>query len=129
MDTKVRHFLSKLKVRSKGAQRHYKLSVSSILNLCSKEGYENVSACEPFSQYVDKALEKFMEFLYKSDLSVTAARGALFGWAWSHPTVVLKQLRHLPLAAKALGGWSSREPGNSQQPWPCLVADWIAAEA
>ena len=74
VDTKARHFLSKLKVRSKGAQRHYKLSVSSFLKWCSKEGYENVSACDPFSQYVDEALEKFMEFLYKSDRSVTAAR-------------------------------------------------------
>ena len=60
---------------------------------------------------------------------MTEARGALFGWAWTHPCVVLKQLRHLPLSAKALAGWNFREPGGSRQPWPWLIAEWLAYEA
>ena len=94
-----------------------------------ERGFEDILIFEPESAYADSAMEKYMESLYKDKQPVTQARGALFGWAWSNPSVVLKQLRHLPLSSKALAGWNSREPGNSKQPWPWIVVEWVAYEA
>lgn len=105
------------------------LDVNSFQRWCMETGFEDMFENKPSSAYVDIAMEKSMEILYKSKRPMTEARGALFGWAWSNPSVVLRQMRHLPLASKALAGWSSREPGGSRQPWPWLVTEWLTYEA
>ena len=77
---------------------------ANISEVVLRERIEDIRIYEHSSEFVDEALEKFMEHLFKLDRPITVARGALFGWAWSHPSVVLKQFRHVPWAAKALAG-------------------------
>jgi len=88
-----------------------------------------LAVVDPASEIVDRALEKYLEDLFKLRKPVSFARGVLFGWAWAHPMVVLKALKHLPLLAKAVAGWTAFVPGGTRQPWPALVAEWMASIA
>ena len=73
IDTRVQPFLSKLKVKSKGAQRHYTRSVTSFRKWCSEWGLMEALSTDPCSQQVDESMEKYMDNFYKSRRPVTDA--------------------------------------------------------
>ena len=57
VNVRAKHFLSKLKVRSKGAQRHFSRCVNSFKKSCAEKGYVELLENEPSSHYVDEAME------------------------------------------------------------------------
>ena len=104
VDTSSPHFLSKLKVRTRSARRLYERCVKDFVTWGRKHGYWHVNALDPASEAVDKIMEKYLGYLFKLRKPLSVAKGTLFGWAWQHPSVVLKQLKHLPVATKAVSG-------------------------
>ena len=129
VDSSAPHFLSKLKVRTRSARKHYEKCTKSFLKWSREHGYGDLAVVDPASETVDRAMEKYLEDLFKLRKPLSFARGVLFGWAWAHPMVVLKALKHLPLSAKAIAGWTAFVPGGTRQPWPALVAEWMASIA
>ncbi|CAE8613278.1 unnamed protein product, partial [Polarella glacialis] len=80
---------------------------------------------------VDAAMEKYFELLFVRGVSQYAARCALYGWAYLHPTMSTKPRHHFPLSKAALKGWKNLEPGGSKDPCPwevaLLIAEWMMA--
>ena len=108
-------------MRSAGARRAYSEGNEKFLTFARRAGLPLDTAAE-----IDESLERFMEQMFLDGAPQSAARSALYGYAWRHPEMPHKDRRFYVRSRAALAGWRNLEPGGTRDPTPKELAWWIA---
>lgn len=98
-------FLNRARIRTKDTKKRYTEAVNAFGEFVQRPDFVGMTL-----QQVDRALERFIEDLFRNGESDYVGRCALHGWIWMYPHLIpggaARASDHFPLAKGALVGWT-----------------------